>query len=120
MLSCRGTRSMFTTLLSYRAGRLAMVMLLLAGSVESRADDAPAAISWEALCAVTVCRGTGHDGVFAAQFSPDGQQLVVEVLSPAQSGLFLVNLDGQAGFWTAGQSAAWLDRWLRLPADTQP
>gem|GEM_PF-3245220 len=45
--------------------------------VHAHAQDASTAVSWEALCAVSVCRGTGHDGVFAPRFLPDGKQLAI-------------------------------------------
>ncbi len=85
------------------------VLICLAGlSLPVSAQDNPVAVTWEALCAVSVCRGTGHDGAFAVRYSPDGQQLVVDVRNLEQSGLFLVDRDGSARFWTEGHSAAWL------------
>jgi hypothetical protein len=47
----------------------------------AHAKDASTAVSWEALCAVLVCPETGHDGVFAARFSPDYQQLAICTLA---------------------------------------
>jgi dipeptidyl aminopeptidase/acylaminoacyl peptidase len=76
--------------------------------VHAHAQDASTAVSWEALCAVSVCRGTGHDGVFAARFSPDGRQLAVDVRRSDKSGLYLVDRDEETRFWTQGHSAAWL------------
>lgn len=65
-------------------------------------------ITWEDLCAVSVCRGTGHDGVFSASFSPNGKQLLTHVLHPEKSGLYIVELDGSAQFLTEGSSASWI------------
>ena len=90
---------------------MALLVLLvgLTGFFSSAlAQNSPSAVTWEALCAVSVCRGTGHDGVFAASYSPDGQQLVVEVRSIEISGLHLLERDGSSRFWTEGYSAAWL------------
>lgn len=70
-------------------------------------DDLPK-LSWENICAVSVCRGTGHDGVFSVEFSPNGEQILTHVRHPDESGLYLVGLDGKANFLTAGHSAAWL------------
>jgi len=74
----------------------------------SQAEEAPAAVSWEALCAVSVCRATGHDGASAVDFSPDGRHLVVAAASQDKSGLYLVERDGKSRFWTEGHSTAWL------------
>jgi len=82
--------------------------LLVFACLPSHAECVPAAISWEALCAASVCRATGHDGASAVEFSPDGRHLVVAASGPDQSGLYLVERDGSARFWTEGHSAAWL------------
>lgn len=76
--------------------------------------NAEPAFSWEQLCAVSVCRGTGHDGVFAVAFSPDNKQLLVEVLHPQKSGIFLVGLAGEATFLSEGRSASWMPDGKRL------
>lgn len=64
--------------------------------------------TWQEACAITVCRGTGHDGVFSASFSPSGEQLLIHVLHPDKSGLFLVDLDGTSIFLVEGSSASWI------------
>ena len=76
--------------------------LLVFACLPSLAECAPAAISWEALCAASVCRATGHDGASAVEFSPDGRHLVVAASGPDQSGLYLVERDGSARFWIRG------------------
>ena len=93
-----------------RAGIFLCGLLVFLCSL-SHAGDASTAVSWEALCAVSVCRATGHDGASAVGFSPDGQRLVVAAASAVgsdKSGLYLVERDGKARFWTEGHSAAWL------------
>lgn len=71
-------------------------------------ESAEAMLSWEAICAATVCRGTGHDGVYALRYSPDGERLVIEVRGNDRPGLYLLQRDGSALFWTEGHSADWL------------
>jgi len=72
------------------------------------ADEMLNEVTWDSLCAVTVCRGTGHDGVFAVKCSPDGLRMVPEVRNLDKRGLFLVHINGESRFWADGQSAVWL------------
>src|SRR6056297_2218278 len=90
-----------------RAGIFLCGLLVFLCSL-SHAGDASTAVSWEALCAVSVCRATGHDGASAVGFSPDGQRLVVAAALQDKSGLYLVERDGKSRFWTEGHSTAWL------------
>lgn len=94
-------------LFDFRSAVLFVGLLAFSCSA-SHAEDAPAAVSWEALCAVSVCRATGHDGASAADFSPDGQHLVVAVSGSDKNNLYLVEREGPARFWTESHSAAWL------------
>jgi len=64
-------------------------------------------LTWEAICAASVCRGTGHDGVFALAYSPDGGHLVADVRGQGEQGLYLIDTDGEVRYWTAGHSADW-------------
>lgn len=75
---------------------------------QANASDFHPTFSWDEACAANVCRGTGHDGVFSAIFSPDGTQLLTQVVNPTQSGLYIVGLDGSERFLTKGASAAWM------------
>ena len=93
---------------------LTLLVCLTGLCCSALADEAPEELTWEALCAVSVCRGTGHDGAFAVQYSPDGERLVVDVRSERKSGLFLVDRNGAARFWTEGHSAAWLPDGRRI------
>jgi dipeptidyl aminopeptidase/acylaminoacyl peptidase len=66
-------------------------------------------IAWEALCAVTVCRLTGHDGAFEARISPDGDQIAVTVMTARERGIFLLPRGGGEALRLAdGHSPAWL------------
>lgn len=67
------------------------------------------AIFWDALCAVSVCRMTGHDGAFAARISPDGKQVAVTVMTARERGIFLLPRGGGATRRLSdGHSPAWL------------
>ncbi len=63
--------------------------------------------TWEEACAISVCRGTGHDGVFSALFSPNGKTLLADVRNLNEKGLYLVDTNGKSRFLTQGQPVAW-------------
>lgn len=81
----------------------ALLMCLAAGPVQ-----ADAAIAWEELCAVGVCRGTGHDGAMAARVSPDGRRVAVSVLRAAGATIEVYRLDGSRLGSIDGHSPEWL------------
>ncbi len=71
-------------------------------------DSRPGDLEWEAICETTVCRWTGHDGVFEARLSPDGDRAVLTVDTPDREGLFLLDVesgdleslgDGHSPYW---------------------
>jgi acylaminoacyl-peptidase len=85
-----------------------LVVYAVFAITQASANASSPAISWEEICATTVCRATGHDGVFSIDFSPSAEYLVAEVKHPRTQGLFIVNLKGKARFLTAGETPKWL------------
>lgn len=66
-------------------------------------------VAWEALCAVSVCRLTGHDGAFASRISPNGEHVAVTVMTVRERGIFLLPRNGGAARRLAdGHSPEWL------------
>lgn len=97
---------------SLTVASLLLAMLALSPRVAATPADAGAAeeaIAWEAICAVSVCRGTGHDGAFGARLSPDGQHVAVAVVTAGRRGIDRVAVaDASAQPWTEGHSPVWL------------
>jgi dipeptidyl aminopeptidase/acylaminoacyl peptidase len=80
--------------------------LLLAGF--GLAQQCRSELDWEAICAITVCRATGSDGVFEARISPDGRVIALTVNTPRTRGIYLYFADSdQVDFVANGSSPAW-------------
>ncbi|TVQ34894.1 MAG: S9 family peptidase [Wenzhouxiangella sp.] len=85
---------------------LSVMLALPAGN--AWAGPAEVALEWGNFCETTVCRATGHDGVFDARLSPDASQAVITVFTPGRQGLHLLDIDsGELDFLTEGTSPAW-------------
>ncbi|MEP1382803.1 MAG: prolyl oligopeptidase family serine peptidase [Paraglaciecola sp.] len=82
-------------------------IFLMTASTQVIADSFEPTFSWEEACAVSVCRGTGHDGAFSAKFSPNGELLLVEVKSLDKDGLYLVDTKGETSLLTKGRAVNW-------------
>jgi dipeptidyl aminopeptidase/acylaminoacyl peptidase len=93
--------------------RLLSVCLLLAGIGLS--EPGRSELSWQAICETTVCRATGHDGVFDARISPDGRLVAVTVHTPRTQGIYLYSRDSdQTAFLADGSSPSWFGDSKRL------
>ncbi len=64
--------------------------------------------SWDELCAVDVCRATGHDGVYNVDIAPDSTRLAVEVKRADKSGIYIIESDGQSRWLSTGNQPQWL------------
>ena len=92
---------------------LGLFLLAMATAEKSVAEEI--ALKWDNICATTVCRWTGHDGVFDARLSPDGSRAILTVNTPRQRGLYLLNIDTNALEQLAdGHSPAWFADGQRL------
>ena len=96
--------------------RLFLAPLLLILPVGTTwAEPEQVALEWENICAITVCRWTGNDGVFDARLSPDGSQAILTLNTPDQRGLYKLDVaSGSLDHLAAGHSAAWFDDGRRL------
>ncbi len=96
--------------------RLFLAPLLLILPVGTTwAEPEQVALEWENICAITVCRWTGNDGVFDARLSPDGSQAILTLNTPDQRGLYKLDVaSGSLDQLAAGHSAAWFDDGRRL------
>ncbi|MGY6554042.1 MAG: prolyl oligopeptidase family serine peptidase [Wenzhouxiangella sp.] len=87
---------------------LLALLLVFTISREARSEPVELALDWENICATTVCRGTGHDGVFDARLSPDASRAILTINSPRQRGLYLLDIEtGTLERVADGHSPAW-------------
>lgn len=93
---------------------LPVLLLSLVVNPASAGNDATA-LEWPALCETTVCRWTGHDGVFEARLSPEAKRAVLTINTPTRRGLFLLDIDsGELERLGDGQSPWWFGDGQRI------
>lgn len=88
--------------------RVCVLCALMCATFQVSAAQHGPTFTWEQACAVTVCRGTGHDGVYGVSFSESGAHMLVHVLHPDRSGTYLVNGAGESRFLIDGASGIWM------------
>ncbi len=88
--------------------RILAPLLLILFINPAWAEPRTGELEWEAICQTTVCRWTGHDGVFEARLAPEADRALVTVNTPDQQGLFLLDIEsGELDHLADGHSPYW-------------